>query len=140
MGSLVELARIAKSDPYVFEPAPRRRIPGENALMGAGAAVAGAGGLVALRSRNLPEKAALNAQAAMRRANEAQRRSMSSPRSKTAKKTAAAAFRDAEIADFARENAPARAKWMRRFGGKTALAGGAAMAAGYGIKRLNNGS
>jgi hypothetical protein len=139
MGSLVQLARIAKSDPYVAEPASRR-LPGEKALMVGGAGAAGAGGLLALKSRKLPEKYGVAAREARARANELNRRAMKKPRSKSAKKVAERAAYNAEIADLARHNAPARAKYMRRAGGKTALLGGAAAASGYGIKRLNDGA
>jgi 2-methylisocitrate lyase-like PEP mutase family enzyme len=137
MGSLTELARIAKSDPYAAQP---KRIPGQTALTVGGAGVAGAGGILALKARKLPERSTLAAQQAGRRANELNRRAMAKPRSKSARKIAERATYNAEIAGLSAHNAPAKAKWLRRAGAKGAVIGGAAMAGGYGIKRLNNGA
>lgn len=141
MGSLVELARIAKSDPFAVEPAySNSRIPGEKALMGTGAALVGAGGLAIASTRKASEKSAVAARAAKQRANEAQRQSMSRPKDKRRAAYATKMARNSEVADLVAHNAPQRSQWMRRFGAKTALVGGAGVAAGYGIKRLNNGA
>jgi hypothetical protein len=139
MGSLVELSRIAKSDPYAM-PSTQRNVPGQKAATGAGVVTAGAGGLLALSSRNLPAKAAQASRNAWDAHTAAEARAAAFPKSKTARKTADAALDRAKLANVMRYNAPARAAWMRRTGGKAALVGGGLMAAGYGIKRMNDGS
>lgn len=140
MASLVELAVVAKSDPaelYGYGE-PRRKIPGAGVAMAGGGALTAAGGAIALRSRRMKERSQADLRMARQRANDAQRASFSSPGNARLSETARMAARNAEVADLVANNAPKRAKFVRRFGGKVAAAGLATMAAGYGIKRLND--
>lgn len=138
VGSLVELARVAKADGYAGYGEPRKRIPGSGALTAAGAGSAGVAGLMALSTRRMSERSQADAQRAKRAANEANRVMLSNPGNKVAESAALKASRKADVADLVAENAPKRAKFIRRKAGKAALVGAALGGAGYGIKRLND--
>jgi|GEM_PF-2965722 len=139
MGSLVELSRVAKSNAYIVDDyaQPRKKIRGERVLMGAGAATAGAGGLIALKSRNIPVKAQANAIAARRDAEAASRAAGRGPKQA---KAAVFAQANAKLARQVAIESPKRARYVRRFGRKIAAVGAGVGAAGYGLKRLNDGA
>lgn len=134
MGTLVELARISKNEAvYGYAEPQKRPVPGTGLLMGAGAASAGAGGFLALKARNLPAKASAAAAEKKVQARRLNARAYQDPRFKN---LAVRATRESKLARFTARNAPERQRWLRRTGGKLALAGGAAAATGYGLKRL----
>lgn len=139
MGSLVELSRIAKNDAYIVDgySQPRKRISGDRALMGAGAATAGTGAVIVLRSRKIPVRAHANATAARNDAAAATRAAGKGPRQA---KAAIFAQSNAKLARMVANESPARAKYVRRLGGKIAAVGAGVGAAGYGLKRLNDGA
>lgn len=139
MGSLVELARIAKNDAYIVDgySQPRKRISGSNAAMGAGAGIAGYGGIVANRGRKLETRSYARASDARNKARAAAGNyKIGSKRYKTALLAEA----NAKAAERAAVSSPAQGKYLRRFGGKIALTGAGVAATGAGIKGLNNGA
>lgn len=142
MGSLVDLSRIAKSDAYTAytvpmqRPMQRPRFPGENVIMGAGAATAVGGAVIARRSNSLPARDAVRAENLQRIADS------SEPyvgRNKRKKARFVQAQDRARVAALVSARSPARAKFVHRSGWKIAAAGTGIGAAGYGLKRLNNG-